>query len=83
MKFEEVLPALRRPNKAIRRKDDYWRERYGFLYIASPLPPRHSCNIVLETETQYGYDFINNIDWMSDDWEVIDMIEQVSKRESI
>ena len=79
MKFEEVLPALRQPNKAIRRKDDYWQERYGFLYIASPLPSRYSCNIVLETETHYGYDFINNVDWRADDWEVIDMIEHVSE----
>ena len=76
MKIEEVLPSLRQPNKAIRRKDNYWRERYGFLYIVSPLPFKYSCNIVLETETQYDYNFINNLDWMSDDWEVIDMNEQ-------
>lgn len=71
MKFEEALPALRHPNKAIRRKDNYWQEQYGFLYIVSPLPPKYSCNIVLATETQYGYNFINNLDWMTDDWEII------------
>lgn len=73
MKFEEVLPALRQPNKAIRRKDEDWQEEYGFLYIISPLPPACSYNMVLQTETQYSYSFIDNIDWMADDWEVIDL----------
>lgn len=81
MKFEEALPALRQPNKVIRRKDNYWQEQYGFLYIASPLPSRYSCNIVLETETQYGYNCINNLDWRADDWEVIDMVEHVMVEE--
>lgn len=82
MKFEEALPALRQPNKAIRRKDDDWRERYGFLYIL-PLPHGYYCSMVLETKTPYVYDFINNLDWESDDWEVIDMIEQVSEGENV
>ena len=82
MKFEEALSSLRHPNKAIRRKDDDWRERYGFLYIPS-LPHGYYCSMVLETKTPYVYDFINNLDWESDDWEVIDMIEQVSEGENV
>lgn len=72
MKIEEVFPALRE-GKAIRRKDEDWQEEYGFLYIISPLPPAHSYNMVLQTETQYRYSFIDNIDWRADDWEVIDL----------
>lgn len=74
MKFEEALPALRQPNKAIRRKDDVWQEHYGFLYVL-PLPPYCCGGLILETKTQYTYHFIDNLDWESDDWEVVDMIE--------